>query len=41
MSAPYAKRSKAVFLYTHSKKSKMTYKAAAKYMHKSENFVRK
>lgn len=41
MSAPYAKRFEAVFLCTHSKGPKMSYKAAAKYMHKSEDFVRK
>lgn len=41
MSAPYAKRFEAVFLCTHSKEPKMSYKTATKYMHKSEDFVRK
>ena len=41
MSAKFLKRHEAVFLVNHEKGPKLTYKAAAKYIRKSEAFVKK
>ncbi|CAH2089036.1 unnamed protein product [Euphydryas editha] len=41
MSAMYAKRFEAVFLYTHPKGPKLSYAAAAKVIKKSKKFVEK
>ena len=40
MSAKFLKRYEAVFLVNHAKGPKMTYKAASKYMRKSEAFIK-
>lgn len=40
MSAKFLKRYEAVFLVNHAKGPKLTYKAASKYMRKSETFVK-
>lgn len=41
MSAAYASRYEAVFLCTHPKGPQMSFSAAARYMKKSKDFVRK
>lgn len=41
MSAKYIKRFEAVFLCSHPKGPKMSYKSAAKYLHRSVGFVKK
>ncbi|XP_018359900.1 PREDICTED: uncharacterized protein LOC108759087, partial [Trachymyrmex cornetzi] len=41
MSAKFLKRHEAVFLVNHAKGPKLSYKAAAKYIRKSEAFVKK
>jgi len=41
MSAKFLKQYEVIFLINHPKKPKLTNKAAAKYMRKSESFVKK